>query len=43
MKIKKKYTYESPMEGFDPICHLTESDTVLVGKFFEDQKGYEIK
>ena len=23
---EKKFTYESPMEGFDPVCHLTEGD-----------------
>ena len=38
---KKKYTYESPMEGFDPVCHLTESDPVLWANFLKS-KGYEV-
>ena len=30
------------MEGFDPVCHLTESDPVLWANFLKS-KGYESK
>ena len=39
---KKKYTYESPMEGFDPVCHLPEGNPVLWANFLKS-KGYEVK
>ena len=39
---KKKYTYESPMEGFDPVCHLPEGNPVLWANFLKS-KGYDIK
>jgi arylsulfatase A-like enzyme len=39
---KKKYTYESPMEGFDPICHLPEGNPALWANFL-NSKGYNIK
>ena len=39
---KKKYTYESPMEGFDPVCHLPEGNPVLWANFLTS-KGYDIK
>ena len=39
---KKKYTYESPMEGFDPKCHLPEGDPVLWAEFLKS-KGYDVK
>ena len=39
---KKKYTYESPMEGFDPVCHLPEGNPVLWANFLTSQ-GYDIK
>ena len=41
-KDKKKYTYESPMEGFDPVCHLPEGNPVLWANFLTS-KGYDIK
>ena len=37
---KKKYTYESPMEGFDPICHLPEGNPSLWANFLKS-KGYD--
>ncbi len=39
---KKKYTYESPMEGFDPVCHLPESNPVAWYKYLKS-KGYNYK
>ena len=39
---KKKFTFESPMEGFDPICHLSEGNPVLWANFLKS-KGYDIK
>ena len=39
---KKKYTYESPMEGFDPVCHLPEGNPVLWANFLKS-KGYDVK
>ena len=41
-KDKKKYTYESPMEGFDPVCHLPEGNPDLWANFLKS-KGYNIK
>ena len=39
---KKNFTYESPMEGFDPICHLPESNPE---PWYKDliSKGYNFK
>ena len=39
---KKKFTYESPMEGFDPICDLTSENPILWANFLKS-KGYNIK
>ena len=39
---KKKYTYESPMEGFDPVCHLPEGNPILWADFLKS-KGYNVK
>ena len=41
-KDKKNFTYESPMEGFDPICHLPESNPE---PWYKDliSKGYNFK
>ena len=39
---KKKYTYESPMEGFDPVCHLPEGNITLWANFL-NSKGYDVK
>ena len=41
-KDNKKFTYESPMEGFDPICHLPEGNPVLWANFLKS-KGYDVK
>ncbi len=39
---KKKFTYESPMEGFDPVCHLPESNPEPWYKYLLS-KGYKYK
>ena len=38
---EKKFTYESPMEGFDPVCHLPEGNPVLWANFLKEN-NYEI-
>ena len=42
MRIKKNTHMNLQWKGFDPICHLTESDPVLWANFLKS-KGYEIK
>ena len=39
---EKNFTYESPMEGFDPVCHLTESNSVTWANYL-NKNGFEIK
>jgi len=39
---EKNFTYESPMEGFDPVCHLTESNSVTWTNYL-NKNGFEIK
>ena len=39
---EKKFTYESPMEGFDPVCHLTEGDSSEWGNYL-NENGFKIK
>ena len=39
---KKLYTYESPMEGFDPVCHLPMGDAKLWSNYLK-KNGYDIK
>ena len=41
-KDEKNFTYESPMEGFDPVCHLTESDSSEWGNYL-NENGFKIK
>lgn len=41
-KDKKKFTYESTMEGFNPICHLPEGNPILWSNFLKS-KGYDVK
>ena len=38
---KKKFTYESPMEGFDPICDLTSENPIVWANFLKS-KSYKI-
>ena len=39
---EKNFTYESPMEGFDTVCHLTESNSVTWANYL-NKNGFEIK
>ncbi|SVB69894.1 uncharacterized protein METZ01_LOCUS222748, partial [marine metagenome] len=39
---EKNYTYESPMEGFDPVCHLTEKNSDTWGNYL-NENGFKIK
>jgi len=39
---ERNYTYESPMEGFDPVCHLTESNSDTWGSYL-NENGFKIK
>ena len=39
---EKNFTYESPMEGFDPVCHLTEKDSITWGNYL-NRNGFKIK
>ena len=39
---EKKFTYESPLEGFDPVCHLPESNPEPWYKYLLS-KGYKYK
>ena len=39
---EKNYTYESPMEGFDPVCHLTENNSDTWGNYL-NENGFKIK
>ena len=41
-KDEKNFTYESPMEGFDPVCHLTEGDSSKWGNYL-NENGFKIK
>ena len=38
---EKRFTYESPMEGFDPVCHLPEGNPVLWAEYL-NKNGFEI-
>jgi arylsulfatase A-like enzyme len=38
---KKLYTYESPMEGFDPVCHLTMGDPEVWYNYLRNN-GYSV-
>jgi len=39
---EKNFTYESPMEGFDPVCHLPQSNPVPWANYL-NKNGFEIK
>ena len=39
---ERNYTYESPMEGFDPVCHLTEINSDTWGSYL-NENGFKIK
>ena len=41
-KDEKNFTYESPMEGFDPVCFLTEKNSNTWGNYL-NENGFKIK
>jgi len=41
-KDEKNYTYESPMEGFDPVCYLSETNSDSWGNYL-NENGFKIK
>jgi len=38
---EKLYTYESPMEGFDPVCHMSESNLLPWANYLKE-KGFNV-
>ena len=38
---EKNFTYESPMEGFDPVCHLPEGNPIVWAEYL-NKNGFEI-
>ena len=40
-KDEKLFTYESPMEGFDPVCHLSESNLIPWAMYLK-KKGFNV-
>ena len=39
---EKNFTYESPMEGFDPVCHLPEGNPIPWANYL-NENGFDIK
>jgi len=38
---EKNFTYESPMEGFDPVCHLPQGNPILWANYL-NENGFKI-